>query len=111
MFAILTFMLFAYCPYDPTILDRRDEKRALKQRQTPWTIEQLNKYNGKINRSAYIGLCGLVYDVTDIKVFKSGGPYSIYAGHDISIAVAHHNMTDKYLDIEYDANNNSLTPE
>jgi hypothetical protein len=44
-------------------------------------------------------------------VFKSGGPYAIYAGHDISIAVANHDMTDKYLDIEYDANNNSLTPE
>ena len=79
-------------------------------RETPWTLEQIRKYDGKgEDGKIYIGCNGFVFDVTKSDNFKDGGMYASFAGHDISMACAHYSTDDKYLGQSYDPENTTLT--
>jgi membrane-associated progesterone receptor component len=54
-----------------------------------FTIEQLRDFNGVIEKSIYIAMCGDVYDVTQSSDFYGAdGPYHCFAGRDASRAMA-----------------------
>lgn len=105
----ITFVIFclykAYqifnSEYDKTVPEQDDRKTA-------FTLEQIAQYNGKNGQKTYVGLNGFVFDVSSSPFYQDGGDYANFAGHDISIACAHHSTEDKYLDQFYDPNNNSL---
>jgi len=47
-----------------------------------FTIEELAAYDGKDGNKAYIAVGGLVYDVTDVKVWAGGAHHGFTAGAD-----------------------------
>tara|TARA_Y100000816_G_C26071464_1_gene563639 strand:- start:581 stop:1165 length:585 start_codon:yes stop_codon:yes gene_type:complete len=68
---------------------------------------ELLKFNGKnnndtkINNSIYLGLNGNIYDVSyhgGDKFYKEGGPYEIFAGKDVSVALAKMSFDKKDID-------------
>ena len=77
---------------------------------TPWTLDQVKKYNGKgPDGKIYISCNGKVFDVTSSPNYQPGGSYENFGGHDVSIACAHFDTDSKWLDIPYDPENNNLT--
>lgn len=57
--------------------------------QTKFVPETLKKYNGKDDPNVYLGIRGVVYDVTNGKSFYGpGGPYENFAGRDASRGLA-----------------------
>ena len=79
-------------------------------RVTPYTIEEIKKYDGKNHPDGliYIGCNGFVFDVTKSANFQEGGMYGNFAGNDISMACAYYSTDDKYLGQIYDPENNNL---
>ena len=76
-------------------------------RETPFTLAEIAKFDGKEGRRNYIGLNGFVFDVTSSPNFQEGGTYASFAGRDISIACAHYSTDDKYLGETYDPDGNN----
>lgn len=57
--------------------------------QTRFVPKTLTKYNGSEDPKVYIGIKGIVYDVTNGKTFYGpGGPYENFAGRDASRGLA-----------------------
>lgn len=56
--------------------------------QKVFTVEELKKYDGKNGNSAYVAVNGIVYDVTNSRLWKNGlhndCSNSTYAGADFS---------------------------
>ena len=72
-------------------------------------MDELRKYNGKgPDGKIYISCNGKVFDVTNSYNYQPGGDYENFGGHDISIACAHYDTDDKYLDMPYDPDDNDL---
>jgi predicted heme/steroid binding protein len=91
----------------PKVVDEDD-----KLRETPYTVNDIKRYDGKNDKTGnktYIGLSGYVFDVSASPNFKEGGMYAAFAGQDISIACAHYSTEEKYIGMEYDRANAKLT--
>ena len=86
------------------------EPREEDDRETPFTLEEIRKYDGKTRPDGliYIGCNGFVFDVTKSPNFQEGGMYGNFAGHDISMACAHYSTDDKYLGQVYDPETTKL---
>lgn len=57
--------------------------------QTKFVPKTLTKYNGSSDPKVFIGIRGIVYDVTNGKSFYGpGGPYENFAGRDASRGLA-----------------------
>ena len=52
-----------------------------------FTPQSLEKFNG-VNNPLYVALLGKVYDVTKSNDFKKEGLFQIYAGKDVTLALA-----------------------
>ena len=86
------------------------EPEVEDDRTTPWTLDQIRKYDGKgPDGKIYIACNGFVFDVTKSDNFKEGGMYKSFAGHDISMACAHYSTDEKYLGQTYDPETTQLT--
>ncbi len=48
------------------------------------TLEELSEYDGKNGNPAYIAVDGVIYDVTDIPMWKNGDHNGFSAGRDLS---------------------------
>lgn len=105
----IAFGLIIILYYLYQLLTKTEAPKIVDDRKTPYTLNQISEFNGKDGKPTYIGLNGFVFDVSSSDSFKEGGSYANFAGHDISIACAHYSTDDKYLDIHYDPNDNSLT--
>ena len=78
-------------------------------RETPFTIEEIRKYNGKgPDGKIYIGCNGFVFDVTSSENYQPGGDYELFCGYDISVACANYSTDEKYLGVPFDPDNNNL---
>lgn len=53
-----------------------------------FTVEELSKYNGKDGAKAYTSYKGVVYDVTDSKLWAMGEHFGLQAGIDLTEAMA-----------------------
>ena len=73
------------------------KEEDLNDRTTPYTIEDISKFDGVQNESVYIGCNGFVFDVSSSENFSGLGAYGTFAGKDVSIACAYHSTEDKYL--------------
>ena len=83
----------------PTPINPEDED----DRETPWTIEEIRKYDGNgPDEKIFIGCNGFVFDVSKSPNYRPGGDYANFAGHDISMACAYYSTDDKYLGQVYD---------
>lgn len=51
-----------------------------------------------INKTIYIALKGVIYDVSSSAFYAPGGGYHQFAGHDASINLAKMSHDDQYLD-------------
>ena len=72
-------------------------------RVTPYTLEEIRKYDGKgPDSKIFIGCNGFVFDVTKSENFQEGGMYGSFAGNDISMACANFSTDEKYLGQVYD---------
>ena len=83
-----------------------------KLRNTPYTLKDIQKFNGQnqdTDKKVYIGCSGYVFDVSESPNFKEGGMYEKFAGNDISIACAHYSTDEKYLGMEYERETAKLT--
>ena len=74
----------------------------MDESKTPITLEELQLHNGVAKKTIFVGLYGYVFDVTDSPHYQEGGSYSVFAGHDISIACANYSQDSKYLDQLFD---------
>jgi predicted heme/steroid binding protein len=52
-----------------------------------FTLEELAKYDGKDGNSAYVAVEGLVYDFTDLELWKNGEHNGYEAGQDLTDAI------------------------
>ena len=60
------------------------------------TIDELKQY--KSGNTIYVGIKGLVFDVSGKDVYMDGGGYSVFAGRDASCALAKMNFADELMD-------------
>lgn len=63
------------------------------------SLETLNQYHCNNPDRRLMSLFGIVYDVTSsLRSYGPDGAYKEYAGHDITLALAHHQTKEKWLD-------------
>ncbi len=59
------------------------------QQETPvrrFTLEELAYYDGQEGRPAYVAVNGIVYDVSDVKLWENGRHFEQTAGQDQTVA-------------------------
>jgi predicted heme/steroid binding protein len=66
--------------------------------QADLTYEELRKHDGVINKTVFVALKGVIYDVSSSEFYGVGGGYHQFAGHDASINLAKMSHDDQYLD-------------
>jgi predicted heme/steroid binding protein len=69
--------------------------RIIRQK---FTLDEIRKYDGSNNKS-YIAVDGLVFDVSEAKFYKPGGPYAMFAGRDASVALAKMSFEPQWLEM------------
>lgn len=52
------------------------------------SIDELSKYNGRNGQPTYLGVMGVVLDVSGSPFYQPDSSYGIFAGTDCSIALA-----------------------
>ena len=62
-----------------------------------FSVEELRKYKTG-NKKVYVGIKGLVFDVSGKDAYVEGGNYSIFTGRDASCALAKMNFAEELLD-------------
>eukprot|EP00943_MAST-04B_sp_MAST-4B-sp1_P009021 g9021.t1 len=58
-------------------------KNNSENREKRFTLEELKKYKFK-----YVGVKGVVFDISENEMYKQGATYSVFTGHDASRALA-----------------------
>jgi len=72
-------------------------------RETPYTLEDLAKFDGKQEHEGegeppvYVGVNGFVFDVSESLNYRPDAAYEAFAGKDASIAMAYYSTDDKYF--------------
>ena len=61
------------------------------------TYEELRKHDGVINKTVYVALKGVIFDVSSSDFYGVGGGYHQFAGYDASINLAKMSHDDQYL--------------
>jgi hypothetical protein len=73
------------------------------------TYEELKKYTGKDGYPIFISINHKIFDVSHkgillflkliycVEFYHEGGSYSMFNGHDVSVALAHHQLENKYF--------------
>ena len=77
----------------PAVIPNEAELRALPS----FTLDELRKYKAG-NKKVYVGIKGLVFDVTGKDAYDEGKNYSVFTGRDASCALAKMNFTEELLD-------------
>lgn len=60
------------------------------------TVEELEQYDGR-NGKIYIAVDGVIFDVTDGPSYQPKGSYSMFAGRDVTVALAKYSFDKKWL--------------
>ena len=58
--------------------------------------EELEQYDGR-NGKVYIGCDGVIFDVTESSAYQPKGSYGMFAGRDITVALAKNSFDKKWL--------------
>eukprot|EP01128_Nolandella_sp_AFSM9_P000603 TRINITY_DN10752_c0_g1_i1.p2 TRINITY_DN10752_c0_g1~~TRINITY_DN10752_c0_g1_i1.p2 ORF type:complete len:149 (-),score=39.62 TRINITY_DN10752_c0_g1_i1:134-580(-) len=96
---ILKLLAFPASPLTPVPLAQ--PKKPVKMRD--FTLAQLATFRGGEGKPIYTAILGKVYDVSSKPMFYGpGGSYHVFAGHDISRALATGSLKEE------DVNNSSL---
>ena len=108
-----TFLCFLmlWCSGNISFSSGKDPRlpREEDDRETEWTIEELNRYDGKgPDGKIYIACNGFVFDVTSSENYAPDGDYYMFCGHDISVACANYSTEEKYIGVPFDPDNHKL---
>jgi len=66
------------------------------------TIEELNRHNGEIEKTVFLAVKGVIYDVSSSDFYAVGGGYHHFAGHDASVGLAKMSFDVNHLDRDND---------
>jgi len=54
-----------------------------------FTLDELSKYNGENGNYAYIAIKGIVYDISNIALLRSGKHHGVISGNDVTKLFPH----------------------
>lgn len=80
-------------------MSRRYRENVIMDMPTEFTINELQKYNGRNGMAALVAINGTVYDVADVKAWQNGVHFGVMAGKDVTKAFlnCHSENKDKIL--------------
>lgn len=90
---LVAVMAGLYTTY--STLQNKMSNRILKQ---TFTLDEIRKFDGT-NEKSYMAVDGIVFDVTNVEFYKSGGPYGLFAGRDASVALAKMSFEPQWLEL------------
>ena len=68
---------------ETTDMEATEEEEATDE-MLELTLEELSEYDGKDGSRAYVAVEGIIYDVTDLGVWKNGTHNGVSAGKDLT---------------------------
>jgi len=82
------------------------DTRPKDDRETPFTLEDLSKFDGKQKHEGegeppvYVGVNGFVFDVSESPNYRPGAAYEAFGGKDASIAMAYYSTDLKHFQMD-----------